>query len=211
MRIRLSTNGVTSSWFQRQSLIQALSTGGSAVGAASAGPFARYGRLNCIVATTVLVILGASFTLVPNFVAFCFRRLLYGLAASCYVVFCPKYIEETSPVEVKGPLSALTQVYVCFGILFPFTIGMLYDDSTNLASDDIDQFILVIFSIPILLDVLQLLLLLSILHYDTPVLLHQKGNIDRLTILLSKIYKGTEVATRFKIIEDESKSSEVVD
>jgi MFS family permease len=195
----------------RQSLIQALSTGGSAVGAISAGPFAKYGRLNCIIATTVLVIVGASLTLVPNFVAFCFGRLLYGLAAGCYVVFCPKYIEETSPVEVKGPLGALTQVCICFGILFPFTIGMLYDESANLAADDIDQFILVIFGIPILLGVLQLLLLLSIFRYDTPVLLHQKGDTERLTTLLSKIYQGTEVTARLKIIEDENKTSEVED
>ena len=181
------------------------------MGAISAGPFAKYGRWNCIIATTVLVVLGASLTLVPNFAAFCMGRLLYGLAAGCYVVFCPKYIEETSPVEVKGPLGALTQVCICFGILFPFTIGMLYDESANLTAADVDQFILIIFGIPILLGVLQLLLLLTVFRYDTPVLLHQKGETERLTILLSKIYKGTEVADRLKIIEDENKVSEAED
>ena len=88
---------------------------------------------------------------------------------------------------------------------------MLYDESANLTADDIDQFILVIFGIPIILGVIQLFLLLSIFRYDTPVLLHQKGDTARLTTLLGKIYQGPEVANRLKIIQDEHTISEVGD
>lgn len=46
------------------------------------------------------------------------------MSVGAFSVFCPKYIAETAPIEIKGPAGALTQVCVTFGILVAFTVGL---------------------------------------------------------------------------------------
>jgi len=38
----------------------------------------------------------------------CIGRFIYGVSVGAFSVFCPKYIAEVSPIEVKGPAGALT-------------------------------------------------------------------------------------------------------
>jgi len=52
-------------------------------------------------------------------------------------VFCPKYISETAPTEIKGPAGALSQICITFGILIALTIGLGIGDVDE---DDIDSF-----------------------------------------------------------------------
>ena len=99
------------------------------LGALTVGPFAKYGRRKIIILTTILLTIGSLLSLIPNFFMFSLGRFTYGVACGYYFVLCPKYIEETCPLEIKGPIGGLTQVSICFGILIPFTIGMIYGDS----------------------------------------------------------------------------------
>jgi MFS family permease len=55
-----------------------------------------------------LLTLGVTFTLFDDFVYLCIGRFIYGLSVGTFSVFCPKYISETAPIEVKGPAGALT-------------------------------------------------------------------------------------------------------
>ena len=95
----------------------------------------KIGRWKCILITNVFVIAGAGATFVLNIPMLMIGRTLYGIACGCYSVFCPKYISETAPTEVKGPAGALSQICVTFGILVPFAIGLFFgesdDDDTN--------------------------------------------------------------------------------
>lgn len=54
-------------------------------------------------------------------------RFFYGLACGSYSVFCPKYIAETAPIEIKGPAGFMSQINICFGILLPFLLGAMFD------------------------------------------------------------------------------------
>lgn len=56
----------------------------------------------------LIVIVGCLLTLVDNVTVFIIGRGLYGIAAGGYSVFCPKYISEVSPTELKGPAGCLT-------------------------------------------------------------------------------------------------------
>ena len=81
-----------------------------------------------MVFTGILVIVGSALCCFPSIeYAFLGGIFVYGLAAGCYQVFCTKYINETAPLEVKGPAGALTQVSVTFGSLIPFAIAMVWD------------------------------------------------------------------------------------
>jgi MFS family permease len=81
--------------------------------------------------TNVFVMAGAGLTLFSNFPVFLAGRFLYGVACGGFSVFCPKYISEVAPVEVKGPAGCLTQICITFGIIVPFTLGLVYEGKTD--------------------------------------------------------------------------------
>ena len=92
---------------------------------------------------------GAGCTLVDDLTTFMIGRFLYGVACGGFSVFCPKYISEVAPVELKGPAGALTQICITFGIIVPFTIGLAYPKTTD--NDVNTQEIYILFIIPIVL------------------------------------------------------------
>ena len=91
-----------------QTLATALSIFGSMIGALFSGPVMKYGRLKCILWTNVFVIVGNGLSFVFNLPCLFVGRFLYGVAGGCYSVFCPKYISEMAPTEIKGPAGSLT-------------------------------------------------------------------------------------------------------
>lgn len=89
-------------------IVQTLTTAGAAVGALFSGQLAFIGRWNCLLLTDGVIIIAAAMTLVPNFISLCIGRFIYGLGVGGFSVFCPKFIAETAPIEVKGPAGALS-------------------------------------------------------------------------------------------------------
>ena len=89
-------------------LVQSLTTLGAAIGALCSGFIASIGRWNCLILANVVLVAGVLLTLVSEFWVLCVGRFIYGLAVGSFNVFCPKYIAEVSPIEVKGPCGALS-------------------------------------------------------------------------------------------------------
>lgn len=66
---------------------------------------------------------------------------MYGIACGGYSFFCPKYISEVAPSEVKGPAGSLTQINICFGILVPYAFGVIFNAPDKDAADyDADKY-----------------------------------------------------------------------
>jgi len=66
--------------------------------------------------------------------------------------------------------------------------------------------------IPIGFSILQIVLMLTIFRYDTPVFLNQKGETDTLRIFLGKIYKAGEVQKRYdELANPDNNNASVVD
>ena len=59
------------------------------------------------------------------------------MSVGAFSVFCPKYIAETAPIEIKGSAGALSQVCITFGILIAFSVGLGIGDVDD---DDVDSF-----------------------------------------------------------------------
>jgi len=127
---------------------------GAAFGALFGGPCLKIGRWRCVLLTNIFAIIGAACTLYPNFTVFVIGRTLYGLAAGFYSLFCPKYLAEIAPIEIKGPIGSLAQVTCCLGILTPFTIGMFYPKLEDYSASEIDFFLNLVFGLPIVLAVM---------------------------------------------------------
>jgi MFS family permease len=72
------------------------------------GSFAKYGKWKMIVFNNIIVAVGSAICLIPNSYAIAAGRFIYGFAAGAFSVFVPLYINETAPVEIKGPLGVMT-------------------------------------------------------------------------------------------------------
>ena len=77
---------------------------------------------------------------------------------------------EVAPTEVKGPAGALSQICICFGIVVPSTLRMVFNISTDMPYDLDKSHLLVyiLFAIPIVLALLQVILMVTVFRYDTP-------------------------------------------
>ena len=89
-------------------IIQSLTTAGAAVGSLFSGNLAFMGKWKCIMVTNIVLVVGVSITTINDFVALCVGKFIYGVSVGAFSTYCPKYIAETAPVEVKGPFGALT-------------------------------------------------------------------------------------------------------
>lgn len=78
---------------------------------------------------------------------------------------------------------------VTFGILLPFGLGVFFQEPKTYSQEKLTLFIdVTIAYIPIGFSILQILLMLTIYRYDTPVFLNQKKNHNDLKEFLGKIY-----------------------
>lgn len=110
-----------------------------------------FGKWNCIIIANVLLCIGVSLTLINEFWVLCTGRFFYGLAVGGFSVYCPKFIAEVTPTEIKGPAGALSQICVTFGILVAFVIGLGIGDvdQDDVESFEIQYYWYIVFSIPL--------------------------------------------------------------
>jgi MFS family permease len=103
---------------------------GAMFSALSAGYFMnKFGKWSLIMSMNVLVILGSALTLIDNMYVICAGRILLGLAMGGFSVYCPNFINDTVPTELKGPLGAFINSGVAIGILIPALLGLAIPDN----------------------------------------------------------------------------------
>jgi MFS family permease len=98
-------NSDSSTW---ATIITTVCSIGAAIGAISSGVLAKYGKWKCIILNNIVVCIGAGITLYDNEYVITVGRFIYGLSNGAFSVFVPLYINETAPVELKGPLGVMT-------------------------------------------------------------------------------------------------------
>lgn len=143
MYLQFCSNGMTAKQVKsylvtivefKSSLITSICSLGSAVGAFGIGPFVsklgitlqtKFGKKNCLLLANLLVIVGAGVTLIRNEIAITVGRFVYGMASGSFSVLVPGFsnwycfiflVNELAPVELKGPLGAITQILITVGI-----------------------------------------------------------------------------------------------
>lgn len=161
----------------KQTLIQSITTLGSAIGAMFSGPFLAIGRWRCLILGHLLCIVAGILSLIMNFPCLLIGRFIYGLAAGAFSVFCPKYIAEVSPVELRGETGSLTQLGVTLGIMVCFFAGWITTPETI---EEKQFFVDVMFGIPIVISIVNIALLVIVFPYDTPPMLFKNGNEEKL-------------------------------
>ena len=67
------------------------------MGSISGGKIISYGRKFAIILSSIIGILGVTFTIFENITLILIGRLVYGYATGIQSVLVPRYIEETVP------------------------------------------------------------------------------------------------------------------
>jgi MFS family permease len=160
----------------------------------------------------LIIILSSGICLIHNDKVLIAGRFLFGLSAGAMTLFVPKFINETSPMEYKGTFGVVAQLACVCGLLTAIIVGYPYPEKQELKDYDGTEFVILYYyrialGMPIVFALIQMLLLVSIFRYDTPLALKQQGNWEDLTALLSKMYIKSQVTKRIAELDTGDKKS----
>lgn len=103
-------------------------------------------------------------------------RLVGGFAVGLNSALVPLYINEIAPSEISGNMGAMNQTFVNVGILTSFLLAFnLPSKADMLANPSGSNWWRFIFGFPIITCVGRILLLLTVINYDTPAYLMKIG------------------------------------
>jgi len=80
------------------------------IGSLFSGYFLKYGRWKCIIITNAMIIVGSGISVImdKDLISLFIGRFIYGIGAGGCAVFCPKYISEVAPKEIRGQIGGLS-------------------------------------------------------------------------------------------------------
>jgi len=151
----------------------------------------KSGKWNLLMVTNVIAIVGSVLTLYDNMKVICVGKFIFGLAMGGYSVYCPNFLNETVPLEWKGPIWTITNSMVAVGILIPSLFGLYFPENmnqTHTATFQVQHYWRVIWAFPILIACLQMSMLCCCFRFDTPVELKKRGEMEKLRVVLGKLY-----------------------
>jgi MFS family permease len=119
-------------------------------------------------------------------------KFLVGLSIGGYTVYCPNFVNEVAPTELKGRIGSALNFMAGAGIFLPAIFGLGIPDKEFIEPNDqsfaIQHYWRVIFGFPILLAIFQSVLLVFVFRFDTPVELKAAGKTDKLWDVMKKLY-----------------------
>lgn len=151
---------------------------GCAFGSLFRGPLGpMLGKKRCIHLANLLLIIGCALPIVEingkNLLALVMvGRFIYGMSTGAFSVFVPSYINELTPVELRGPFGTATQILMNSGILISNLVGLPFPDSNDNpyrpGTFINDNYWRVVIALPIPMALIQSLLLMTVFNYETP-------------------------------------------
>jgi len=148
---------------------------GSAIGALSCVRLLSIGKLRLIYLLNLTLCIGVSISLgSQNVWLLCIGRLIWGYALGAFTVACAKFVNEICPIELYGSFGAMNQVISCLGSCLPNTLALAYPVSFE-DLDKNDYYVQIywhyIWSLPLLVSALQIVLLSTCFNHETPLYL----------------------------------------
>lgn len=192
---RLGFDGPNPTAFERNypAFLNSITNAGAMIACLGAGPLQKYGKWNMIIATNGFVVIASGLCMINNGAVILVGRLFYGMASGAFSVFCPKFVAEMTPMEYRGPFGTLSQLMCTIGIVVIACMGIPIPDAPAAEGYNKDDFIVaqywrVCWGMPVVFSFIQVLLMVTVFKFDTPVTLKEKADYDSLTILYEKIF-----------------------
>ena len=180
---------------------------GAMIGALGAGPVVKkIGRRTSMIIIDVIILIGSFFTLIPNIHLFIIGRAITGFCIGFNSTLVPLYMNEITPLSIKGLAGAFNQIQVCTGsflaVLFAF--GLPDSDFSGLQG----QWWRVMLGLPILIGSIRLIFFLLVFTKETPKYLVYNNEREKAEEALSQIYKEEHVEEQLQILEQAREAEE---
>jgi MFS family permease len=186
------------------------------ISALSASSFMKFGKWNMLVAMNCVLLVGTVLTMIDNMHFITVGKFFVGFSSGGFTVYCPNFINESVPTEMKGSMGAITNFMVCLGILIPAIYGLAIPDGIggleyeNLIDEErneiansfyVQDYWRIIWATPLVFALIQIVMLLTVFRFDTPVELKISGDIDTLKKVLLKFYSADQIESRIDAIK----------
>ena len=107
-----------------ESIIGSCSTVTLMISAALSGSLVKYGRRKALLISALIGIIGTAITIVENFWAIIFGRLLYGFSVGIIAIAMPRLMEETVPLNLTGAYGGLYCLSFAFATLLAYALAV---------------------------------------------------------------------------------------
>ena len=87
--------------------ITTITSGGAAFGALFAANFVKYGKKRMIQVLNIMLLCSIGVCMINSIYVIAFGRFFWGICGGSYTVFCPKFLNEYLPIELKGSFGAI--------------------------------------------------------------------------------------------------------
>ena len=116
-------------------------------------------------------------------------RLLVGYGVGIYSSLVPLMLNEISPLQIRGKITTLVQVQVSTGLLVATLFGLgLPSPSEQQYKSPESQFWKLNLTFPLILQVIQIMLMLTVFRMDTPAFYFQTGKYEQAQKAIHFIY-----------------------
>ena len=180
---------------------------GGMIGAVSAGPVAKkIGRRTSMIIIDIVISIGSLFTLITNINLFIIGRAITGFCIGFNSTLVPLYMNEITPLPIKGLAGAFNQIQVCTGsflaVLFAF--GLPQTNFSGLQG----QWWRVMLGFPIVIGSIRLIFFLFVFTKETPKYLVYNNESEKAEDALSLIYKQESVNEQLQMLEQAREEEE---
>ena len=178
-------------------LIGAMVPFGAIPGSLFAGKLASsYGRRMSFMITDVIAIIGLVCSVFVELPILLVGRFISGFCVGLNSVLVPLYINEVSPISIKGIMGSMNQVFICLGILIAYTMGYELPYPFIKGNNPDNNIWRIIIFFPSVALFLRLILSLAIFNYDTPKYLVLMRQDDEARKILGLIYANNPSGAR---------------
>ena len=133
-------------------------------------------KFNWLILTNLCLVLAVLSCLMGNIVLLVIGRYVWGTSYGIFSVVCAKYVNEFCPIEVKGSFGAFNQFMNVAGGTLPSGLALYFSREITWEMRDsfeVQWYWRVIWSVPILISVVQVSLLMLFYKHETPVYLKE--------------------------------------
>lgn len=147
-------------------IIASVAVLGLAIGSFAGGFLVKNGRRRIIIIMNIISIIGVGISLVMNFWAFLFGKLLWALAVGVLSTAGPLMVEENVPAEQVGFWALSTNFFIVMGIAVSDVLGLGLPKS-NTPEVYTSDYWRIIYGSPIVNTVIVLICFIFIFRTDT--------------------------------------------
>ena len=193
-------------------LMTATAPFGSLFGAVSTGFLTKnYGKRSLLIYSDYIAIIGSAINYYPNTITFWIGRLILGFSVGCFSILTPQYISEFTPSNEYSKMGMLSSLSAIFGILISNLACQLLPE--NGCTPENKYLIFILFTFPLFVAVIQLIIFLKIFKKESPAWLVRTNQLELVFSSYESIY-GTSYAENElekiqKLIEKEKNTEEV--